>query len=203
MTQRRFLFALTMGLFVTTLVGRSNAEGHKFAWLSLAPEVGYTFFSKGELEEDYHSKIAARNGVVVKGHLDLGGDGLAFELAPTYAWQGCGGLVGNLNAFGGEATLVYRFKSGDIYPSIGLGFHGAYIFSNDNVKRGVEIFGRAPLGLTWYFVKYIGLVLEGGFMFGTTGIRFKNVEGVPGTLYEDTEYAFNLGFDLLVGLRFP
>ena len=192
-----------MGLFVTTFVGAAHAEGSpKFAWLSLAPEVGYTFFSKGKLEDNYDAEIASRNGVVVKGHLDIGGDRLALELAPLYSWQGCGGLVGNLNAFGGEITLVYRFKSGDIYPSIGVGFHGAYLFANENIQRGTELFGRAPLALTWYFVKYIGLVLEGGFMVGTTGIRTKENEEY-GILHENTEFAFNLGFDLLIGLRFP
>jgi hypothetical protein len=199
----RLLVALAAGLITTTFIKNAAAESPKFAWLSLAPEVGYAFYSKGELEKDYGTDINARNSFVVKGHVDLGGDKLALELAPLYAWEGCSGLVGNLNALGGEITLVYRFKSNNIYPGIGIGFHGAYLFPNDNVKRGVELFGRVPLGLTWYFMKYVGLVLEGGFLFGGTGIRFKDVEAVPGNLYENTEYAFNLGFDLLVGLRFP
>jgi hypothetical protein len=203
MSPYRWLFAAAACLSVTAFVRAAEAESPKFAWLSLAPEVGYTFFSKGELEKDYGTEIGARNGVVVKAHLDIGGDGLALELAPLYSWQGCGGRVGNLNAFGGETTLVYRFRSDDIYPGIGIGIHAAYLFPNDKIQRGVELFGRVPLGLTWYFVKYIGLVLEGGFMFGGTGIRLKNVDAVSSNLAGHTEYAFNLGFDLMVGLRFP
>ena len=210
MSPYRWLAAVVACLSVTALVHAAEAESPEFAWLSLAPEVGYTFFSKGELEKAYHSEIEVRNGVVVKGHVDIGGDGVALELAPLYSWQGCGGVVGNLNAFGGEMTLVYRFRSDDVYPGIGIGFHAAYIFPNDTVRRGVELFGRVPLGMTWYFVKYIGLVLEGGFMFGGTGIHFKDVDPapgeddpVPGNLHLHTEYAFNLGFDLMVGLRFP
>lgn len=188
---------------VSAIANQAAAKETKFAWLSFAPELGYVFFSKGDLEEDYDAQIDARNGITVKGHIDLGGDKLAIELAPLYAWEGSSGLTGNLNAFGGEASIVYRFQTGSVFPSIGLGFHGAYLFATENVERGVELFGRVPLGLTWYFLKYVGLVLEGGFLFGGTGIRFKDVGGVRGNLSGNTEYAFSLGFDLLVGVRFP
>ena len=101
--------------------------------------------------------------------------------------------------------MVYRFKKGAAYPGVGLGFHATYLFPNDKVQHGLELMGRVPLGLTWYFLKYIGLVVEGGFLFGATGIRFKNDSAVPEfqALNENTEYAFTMGFDLMIGLRFP
>jgi hypothetical protein len=173
-------------------------------WLTFAPEVGYQFYSGGELEKAYGTRVPARHGVLVKGHVDLGGDAWAVELVPLYSWERCRGKVGNLNALGGEVNLVYRFNMTKTYPHLGLGFRGAYLFPNDNIKAGNEVYGRVPVGITWYFVKYIALVLDAGFMFGGTGIRFKeNDDPETSNLAGKTEYAFTLGFDALIGIRFP
>lgn len=184
---------------------RASAEQVDFAWLSVAPKIGYLFLSKGELEKSYHTEISNRHGVVVKGHVDVGGDKWALEIAPIYAFEGCKPPVDNLHAFGGEAGIAYRFGQNRIYPHFGLGFHGTYLFKNDNIKSGTELFARIPLGLTWYFMKYLGLIFEGGFMFGATGIHFKPDpnDQVITNISEDMELAFTLGFDLLIGLRFP
>ncbi len=183
----------------------ASAEKVDFAWLSVAPKIGYLFLSKGELEKNYHTKISNRHGVIAKGHVDIGGDKWALELAPVYAFEACKAPVDNFHALGGEAAIAYRFGKTNIYPHIGLGFHGTYLFKNDNIKSGLEMLGRVPLGLTWYFMKYLGLTLEAGFLFGATGIHFKPDPDDPAisNVAEHMEYAFTLGFDLLVGLRFP
>ena len=193
------LFAILLG------AAQASAEKVDFAWLSIAPKIGYLCQSKGELEKTYHTEISHRHGVVFKGHVDIGGDKWALEIAPIYAFEGCKPPVDNLHAFGGEASVVYRFGRNTVYPHIGLGFHGTYLFKNDNIHSGAELFGRVPLGVTWYFVKYLGLILEGGFMFGGTGIHFKPNpdDKVINNISEDMQYAFTLGFDLLIGLRFP
>jgi hypothetical protein len=183
---------------------KAGARNVDFPWLSLAPEVGYVYFNGAELEKDYHAEVPSRNGVVLKGHVDLGGSRWALELAPLFTWQSAGGLVGNLNGVGGEVGLAYRISSGNLYPGFGIGFHGVYYTPNDAIQHGLDLMARFPIGMTWYFANYLGLVLEGGFMLGTTGIRFKEAEdAVRSNLSETTEYAFVLGFDLVVGLRFP
>jgi hypothetical protein len=198
-----------LSALVICLVGFSStaaAEPAKFPWLSIAPEVGYQFFGKGTLVKDLDATIGPRHGAVVKAHVDLGGDKFALELSPLYAWQGTPNVMGSQSTVGGEITAVYRFSSSSVYPNIGIGFHGTYILPNENIVGGTELLARVPLGMTWYFIRYLGLVIEGGFMFGGTGVRFKDsATQIPYAyaLSEKIEYAFVLGFDLLVGLRFP
>ena len=182
----------------------SEASPHDIPWLSLAPEVGYVFFKKGELEKTYHAEVPTRHGFVLKGHADLGGDYGALELAPLYTRQSAGGLVGKLNGVGGEVTLVYRHPSGPFHPGIGIGFHGVFYTPNDNIQKGVDIMARAPLGVTYYFARYLGLVLEVGMMIGTTGIQFEADDNpVRYNLSDKMEYALVFGVDILIGLRFP
>jgi hypothetical protein len=195
-----------IGIWILGGAVAARADTPRFPWLSIAPEVGYQFFGKGTLNKDLPATIGPRHGAVVKAHVDLGGDKFAVELAPLFAWQGTPNVMGSLSTVGGEITAVYRFSSGAVYPNIGLGFHGTYILPNENITGGTELLARVPLGMTWYFIKYLGLVVEGGFMFGAAGVRFK--ESATEILYAsqlstNIEYAFVLGFDLLVGLRFP
>lgn len=203
---KKFRFAgAVAGLLLFTNSVSTLAQEPEFPWLSVAPELGYQFFSAAKLEKDFDTEVGPRNGVTVKIHADVGGDKWGLEIAPLYAWQGSGDLAGNLSALGGEITLAYRFSfRGGVYPGIGIGFHGAYLLPNENIQKGCELAARIPLGATWYFLKYLGLVVEGGFMMGAVGIRFK--DGTDAVLYalsQKTQYAFTLGFDLMVGLRFP
>ena len=185
----------------------SAARGEKprFPLISIAPEVGWQFFGKSKLEDNFDSTVGVRNAVVVKAHADIGGDKWALELAPLYAWQLSDGLTGNMSAFGGEVTLAYRRSTGAWYPGVGIGFHGTYLFPSDTVERGTELGARIPIGFTWYFFRYLGLVAEGGFMIGAVGIRFKDkpMDPLLHALSGKTEYALSIGCDLLVGLRFP
>ena len=202
-TYRLSLLVVSMVVFSLFPSGVSAAEG-RMSWLSIAPEVGYVFFKKGELEKDYRSKVPARHGVVVKGHVDIGGDGLAMELAPLFTWQSGDAFVGDLTGVGGEAGFVFRFSSGNFFPGIGAGFRGVYYVSNSVIERGTDLTARFPVGATWYFARYLGLVMEGGIILGATGIRFKDGDDpVRSNLSERTEFAFVFGFDLLLGLRFP
>jgi len=184
-------------------------ETADFAWFSLAPEIGYLHFFRSKIGSGVETE--PRHGLVVKGHVDLGGDGIAVELAPVYSRQYTDGFPGDFHAVGGEITLVFRFSIGNVYPSLGIGFHGTYLFGNDYFSSGTELYGRVPVGFTWYFVKYLGLVVDVGFLFGGTGINIKK----PGTNYTgtkteelarlagDIEFAKGFGLDLLIGLRFP
>lgn len=189
-----------------------GGEQHKFSWFSLAPEIGYAHFFKSKIGSGGF-RLSARNGLVVKGHVDLGGDGIAVELAPLYSRQYGDSFLGDFHVVGGEITLVFRFAIGNVYPSIGIGFHGTYMIGNDQFSSGTELYGRVPFGITWYFVKYLGLVVDVGFLFGGTGINVRAVsedENITGTKTEkwarlagSIEFAKGMGFDLLVGLRFP
>jgi hypothetical protein len=197
---------LVTALFLT-VVGESR-DGYSMhrniPWLSLAPEVGYVFFKGNELEKTYHAEAPNRHGVVLKGHVDVGGTGGALEVAPLYTFQHAGGLLGNLHGVGGEVSLVYRHSAGEFHPGIGLGFHGVFYAPNDDIQRGMDLMARIPIGTTWYFARYLGLVLETGPMLGVTGILFKDTDDpVQSALFERMELAFVFGIDLVMGLRFP
>ncbi len=206
---RMILFSMVL----TTFANRALADEANFAWLSFAPEIGYAHFFEGDPKLDGFADVNfdKRNGFVIKGHIDLGGDGLAVELAPVFAWESSdGGPLGDFSVLGGEITLVYRFGKNNVYPSIGAGFHGANIFPNEFIDAGCQLYARIPFGLTWYFLKYLGLVVEAGVMYGGTGIRAKSPSEFSdpatvnaATALSDMEFAPGFALDILVGLRFP
>ncbi|MCP4604337.1 MAG: hypothetical protein GY847_28085 [Proteobacteria bacterium] len=153
-----------------------------FAFASFAPEVGYLFFPKSEMVvRGFKATVETRNGFIGKFHLDIGGDGLSFEISPMFAIE-AGGITpedveftsalsnGSFKAVGGQIGLVYRFELGHFFPSIGLGFHGDYLMG-DAIEYGTELYGRVPIGFTLYMGKHVGLVVETGLMYGVTGIR--------------------------------
>ncbi len=204
-TRIRFnIIALTVAFSViSSPVMAEESSGSEFAWFSFAPEIGYVRFFEATVHEKLNAKLAARDGIVLKGHVDIGGDGIALELAPLYAWESGGEEFGDFNVFGGEITLAFRASIGSFYPGFGIGFHGAYIFENDYIDSGSELYARVPLGFTWYFAEYLGLVFEFGLMYGGTGVRVK--EEVNHALAESDKPEFGAGFafDILAGLRFP
>ncbi len=196
-------------------VGEEEDEEHEFLGFTFAPEVGYVFFPKSELTVNgFKATVQARNGFMAKAHFDLGGDGIAFELAPLFAVEAGGidaqggdfgsvavdlndGLgAGSFQAVGGQMSLVWRFRAGRFYPGFGLGFHGAYLMGDD-IDYGMELYGRVPVGFTVYLAERLGLVVEAGFMFGVTGIRtpldWSNLEsaGLSGQAVADAKQISN------------
>lgn len=161
-----------------------------FSWFSLAPEVGYVFYPKSKMTvQGFSATVEPRNGFLAKLHLDLGGDGLAFEFAPLFAVEAGGinssggnfgdtsidlsqGLMsGSFQAIGGQMSLVYRFKIGRyFYPNLGISFHGTYLMGKE-IDFGTELYGRIPLGFTVYMGPHVGFVFEVGLMYGVTGIK--------------------------------
>jgi outer membrane protein W len=169
-------------------------DEHAFSWFSAAPELGYTFFPEAAMQVNgFKATVNARNGFVAKLHLDLGGDGLSFEIAPLFAVEAGGidqsggsfgstsvdprNLSGSFQSIGAQLGAVYRFEISRFYPHVGLGLHAAYVMGRD-IEYGAEIYGRIPLGFTLYLAKHLGLVVEAGFMYGVTGIKqpFSNID---------------------------
>ncbi|MBN2804439.1 MAG: hypothetical protein JXR91_15195 [Deltaproteobacteria bacterium] len=183
----------------------TNEEPNGFSGFSISPQVGYSYYPGSEY--DYNGiklQVDKRNSFVAKVHLDLGGDGIAFEIAPLIAFEKIGGdlssfsedlgsgVSGSLFALGGQTNIVFRGSWGSFYPHLGIGFHGTYLFG-DNIEYGAEIYGRIPLGFTWYFAKHVAMVVEFAFMYGATGIRGK----IPDTktLYADLEKDYGITQD--------
>lgn len=160
-------------------------EDGPFAWFSVAPEVGLAIYPAADMTiQGIQLTINRRIGFVGKLHLDLGGAGLSVDLAPLIEAEGSGsfkldgsqgiggGMGGDYVGFGGELSILYKFRAKSFFPHIGIGFHGTYLTS-DALEYGSELFGRIPIGFTWYMAENIGLVFELGVMYGVTGIRWK------------------------------
>jgi len=128
---------------------------------------------------------------------------LAFEIAPLFAIEGSGkklsdlsvdtgqgvsgGLGGDFIAIGGQLGLVFRIPAAKyFFPHIGIGFHGAYLTS-DSVDYGAELYGRIPIGFTWYWGESFALTAEVGFMYGATGIRLKQTKSYDQMLEDIAE----------------
>jgi len=210
--KRLACWLLLSALFGLCCAPRSaGASDSGFAWFSVAPEIGYTHFFKAKLRPSGYDPItlAPRDGMVAKVHLDLGGDGIALELAPVYAYERSKRDFGDFHALGGEITFVFRFHAGSFYPGLGLGFHGAYLFDNPAISSGTQLYARLPVGFTWYFLKHLGLVFEADVMYGGTGIRSKNSDASPldanarSGLSNKLYFAPGFALDILLGLRFP
>lgn len=168
---------------------KDKKEDGPFAWFSVAPEVGLAIYPAADMMiKGIQFTINRRIGFVGKVHLDLGGAGLAVDLAPLIAVEGAnvhldasqgvgGGLGGDYVAFGGELSILYKFHAKSFFPHLGIGFHGTYLTS-DALEYGSELFGRIPFGFTWYVAEDFGLVFEFGFMYGVTGIRWRFTEAM-------------------------
>jgi hypothetical protein len=145
--------------------------------------------------QGFKTTVDPRNGFIAKLHFDFGGDGFAIELAPIFEIQAGGievktatlsGLEkgGSFQAVGGQLSVVYRFKAGYFFPSLGLSFHGTYLMG-DRILYGTELYGRLPVGFSIYMGKHIALVFEVGLMYGVTGIRtpidWENLDLLAGT----------------------
>ena len=180
----------------------SDDDAKTFAPFSFSPQIGYAYFPESEFTYNGLTfNVDNRNAFVLKLHLDMGGDGLAFELAPMMAYQKIGGNIrsfskdlssgvsGSLMALGGQMNLVVRGSWGSFYPHLGIGFHGAYLYG-DGIEYGADIYGRIPAGFTWYVAKHFAIVAEFAFMLGVTGIRKKIPDREE--LYADLEREYGV-----------
>ena len=58
-----------------------------------------------------------------------------------------------------------------VYPHIGVGLQAGYM-SADIITYGLDLYGRVPLGITFYPVKNLALVAELGIGWGATGVQY-------------------------------
>lgn len=161
----------------------NKKEKHHFSKITFSPQVGYAYFPASSFDFDgINLKVDKRNSFIAKAHLDIGGDGLAFEIAPLFAMEQVGGDIysvgsdlsggvsGKFFSVGAQTSLVYRASWGRFYPHLGISFHGTYLMGDD-IQYGAELYGRIPAGFTVYPAKHFGIVVEIAVLFGATGIR--------------------------------
>lgn len=180
-----------------------NPPANETPWFTLAPKLGYVSFGESEFEVDspagkVKTKMKSRGGPRLAVDLALGGDGIAWEIAPALAFESADGT--DFTALGLYTGLVYRFAlGGPLTPCVGIGLAGAML-SSDDVDLGAELGGRIPVGLTYRLTPTLGIVGELAFTYGATGIKPKK-----SALVDDPKLEFGKGtaFDLSVGVRWP
>ncbi len=189
-----------------------NEEGQKekrtdvrMPFLTAAIEGGMIFFSgmsitakNGDGEKETRS-ISNRIGGILKLQINLLGDGLGLEITPFFGseWVGDPGLD-RFSMIGAQIGLAYRFHIRRVYPKIGIGAHLSYLAGGD-ISRGMEAFGRLPIGVSIYFVRMLALEIEGALLTGTSGIETQTTDDFGRFMHFD----YNTGFEVVVGLRFP
>ncbi|MFO8073160.1 MAG: hypothetical protein R6V85_14910 [Polyangia bacterium] len=185
-------------------IAEEGEEQSVFGWFTFSPQVGAAIFPQADITvRGVDLSIEKRAAFVGKLHFDLGGDGIGFELAPLFAIEGSGkklsdlsvdtgqgvggGLGGDFVAVGGQLALVFRIPAGRyFFPHIGLGFHGAYLAS-DSVDYGAELYGRVPIGFSWYWGDSFAMTVDIGVMYGATGLRLKQTKSYDEMLGEAAE----------------
>ena len=214
----------------TTQDTTQDVDKFEFAPISVVPSIGLVVFPRHRIKSAKRRyQIAPRLGFMAKIHLSLGAQGLSLEFAPLYAFVSSpspktdlrvdsegmvrGVVAEKYSAFGGQLGVVSRFSVKRVYLSVGIGVHGAMLKGLNNFL-GVELYGRIPANLTWYFKKYLGFDMSFSFMYGIMGfrkipIKYENegldavIELIDRNLSKAFHSAHGMGLELLVGLRFP
>ena len=184
-------------------VAAEESRDVRMPFLSAAPEVGLIFFNGVSMKakengETAKLNISSRTGIIFKIQGNLFGDGLGLEFNPfvTHTWTG-DDKVGKLVAVGAQLGIAYRFHIRSFYPKIGVGGHFAYL--DGDIDSGVELYGRFPVGFSYYFMRFLAFDMEVAYMTGSTGIKTKGA----GVFDEKIRHDHSHGLEVVLGLRFP
>jgi hypothetical protein len=184
-------------------------------WGGFGVELGYQHFSDASFDsggdpatEAIIGGIPERDNRTIALTIDLGGDGLGLQLSPYYATGEIRQV--DLTTFGLFIGGMYRPHFGNVYPHIGIGLQAGYM-SADIITYGLDLYGRVPLGITYYPLKNLGLVAELGLGWGATGVQYptQSIEvdtgqGISVTATSpDLEFGTTTLYDVSIGLRFP
>lgn len=176
----------------------AKPDEKSFPWFSLSPTVGYAYFGKGDLSIGGNTfTIESRSGARIALQLAMGGDGFAFELSPLFIHESGTGFTSN--TVGLFTGFLWRLQFGRWYPHFGAGLQAGYMMS-DNLDLGFELYGRVPLGVTWYVLKNLGVVAELGVGYGASGMKLKSNPAIP---KPELKFAPDVMIDFSVGIRWP
>jgi|GEM_PF-6956759 len=177
--------------------GKQESSEPRWGDFTLAPKIGYAYYQNLR----NNTTIPGRHSMLIQLDFDMGGPGSGFIFAPYYAMQTAKTTIFGkvrMHTLGADFGMRYAFKAGNAFPYIGLQTKLGYIFNNDLIDHGVELFGRLPLGLTYYILEDLGIVIETCIAYGTTITK-----GGPGVLGTDWNWGHGLYTDVSVGIRWP
>lgn len=163
-------------------------------WFTMSPRVGYCYFMKTEIKPTVD--VGERHALFVTYGFNFGGEGFSSEVAPVYIYEDSSNSFGEFHSLGLYLGVNWRWRFWNLVPSAGFGVRGAYLLGK-GISYGMEVYGRVPLSLSWYFTPKTNLILELGFSYGATGVKAENLGVAALTL------GHNFSVDTLIGMRFP
>ncbi len=190
----------------------------ELSWFTLAPKSGYAYYMQGSklINED----LKGRGAVLLALGLDMGGEGAAFSLEPTYGYEMFGGNLKEIHMLGLHMGFNHRWVINRwAIPSLGLGIRSGYLMG-DNLKYGLESYARLPIGYTFYPSDYLGITMEFALGYGLTGLLPKGAidkaaceqqndireqlgEPTVDCSGEDFSLSHGMLVEFMVGIRFP
>jgi hypothetical protein len=141
-------------------------------------------------------KMPARTDFQITVPLNFGGSGAGFDLQPSIGF-------GDVTALGLYLGFAYHLEiNPKTYINFGIGPQFRY-WLEDTVDIGADIFGRVPVGATYYAAPDLGLFAELGIGYGATGFATKAPAGAPAGSVPDFGLGTSFAFDIGVGVRWP
>lgn len=194
----RKLWVGGMLLLLGMLVPVPASAESKWNGFTLAPKLGYAWYAETSAISDL--KTDDRHSFNLQLDLDFGGVGAGFDLAPYFAYEeGEESGTEGIKALGLYAGFAYRMEFGNWYPYVGFGAKIGYGFA-DGVDHLAEIYGRVPIGCTYYLLDDLGVLLELGLGYGVTGLQLSGGGvGAP----DDFQMGHGFYLDLMAGVRWP
>lgn len=197
MTMRRLSLNLAVTLVLLSLStlaeAKDKGEEDTEYWgnFSLAPKVGYVGF----IDFRDAAPLGDRHGFNLNVNFDFGGKGRGFDVAFFYSYEDVD-TYGGINAIGGYMGGSYRFQFGRAYPYIGMGTKIGYGFS-DFTDHHIELTAKIPMGMTYYILDDLGIVVEFGLGYNTSFYKMDTL-AVWGWWFTHGLY-----LDAMVGIRWP
>ncbi|RJO69435.1 MAG: hypothetical protein C4523_06350 [Myxococcales bacterium] len=166
-------------------------ETRRLDYFTVAPKLGYVYFVA---HEDQALEISRRHAMLAMVSFDVGDLGYAFETEPYFSIEVASGEK-PFYGLGANLQMVYRFYVHHIAPSFGMGVKGGYLFGEE-LKHGMELYGRFPLAVSFYMGEDIAFLIEVGLMYGITGLQ-------GARFGKDLQFADGFAVDWTVGIRWP
>lgn len=204
-----FFVVLLLCLMGLNVYAEEQKEGddekNDIAWFTLAPKLGGSYFPKQKKIDKDMEDIDPRMGFHLELEIALGGDGLNFVASPYFDYQKVDSSkmpdeFKNWMVLGAFLGPEYRMHFGQWYPHIGLGFRGGYII-NEKIDYGCELYGLIPIGITYYVLEDLGIIVEIAGGYGAVGYKPKDIANLKDI--KGIKFAHGLGFQATVGIRWP
>jgi len=169
----------------------SAGENFRIPEVSFVPRAGYAFHLGHKV---WNTQMEDRHAMLVMPSFELGGGGWVWQLAPIYSYIHGGEKLGDAHALSAYMGLAYKYGIGRVYPFIGGGLRGGYLFGT-KYDLAWELHTRVPMGVVWYFADKTALYFEVGLMYGILGLR--------GNEIKEMKLGSGFSLDTTIGFQFP